>query len=179
VATEPAIAPVAIPAAVSDEPQPAKQPLQASAAPSPVASPSLAVVEPANPAVAALTPAAAEQKSEPASEPDVVAAAPEPLPPPAWHDGYYTGWGQSAHGDIEASVTIRNGRIVNAGIVRCETRYPCSVIDSIINQPVLLQSPEVDRISRATESADAYYWGLVEALKRSEAGPDIPAAASP
>jgi uncharacterized protein with FMN-binding domain len=98
--------------------------------------------------------------------------AEESAPPPAadWHDGYYTGWGQSFHGDIEARVTIKDGRIVEAGIATCATRYPCYVIDNILHQPVDRQSPEVDRVSRATESTDAYYWGLVEALKKAGAG---------
>ena len=66
-----------------------------------------------------------------------------------------------------ATVVIRDGRIVEAGIASCETRYPCDVIGDIIAQPVARQSPEVDRVSRATESADAYYYGLVEALKEA------------
>lgn len=65
-------------------------------------------------------------------------------------------------------MVIRDGRIVEAGIASCETRYPCDVIDKIIPQPVARQSPDVDRVTRATESADAYYFGLVEALKDAE-----------
>ena len=66
---------------------------------------------------------------------------------------------------------IRDGRIVEAGIASCETRYPCDVIGDIIAQPVARQSPEVDHVSRATESADAYYYGLVEALKEALLAP--------
>ena len=65
-------------------------------------------------------------------------------------------------------MVIRDGRIVEAGIASCETRYPCDVIDKIIPQPVARQSPDVDAVSRATESADAYYFGLVEALKDAQ-----------
>jgi len=102
---------------------------------------------------------------------------PGPLPEgfPGWRDGTYTGWGQSYHGDIEAEVVIEGGRIVRSGIATCATRYPCDVIWKIIFQPVVRQSPEVDRVSRATESADAYYYGLVEALKQAE----LPAEAAP
>jgi len=87
-----------------------------------------------------------------------------------WLDGYYTGWGQSRHGDIQAFVTIEAGRITNAGVASCETRYPCSVIEDILLQPIALQGPDVDRVSRATESADAYYTGLVVALEHAETG---------
>ena len=65
-------------------------------------------------------------------------------------------------------MVIRDGRIAEAGIASCETRYPCDVIGDIILQPVARQSPDVDRVSRATESADAYYFGLVEALKDAQ-----------
>lgn len=104
-----------------------------------------------------------------------VVPAPTPEAPPTpiarWRDGTYTGWGTSRHGDIKAQVVIRDGRIVEAGIASCETRYPCDVIGDIIAQPVARQSPEVDVVSRATESADAYYFGLVEALKEAQIPP--------
>jgi uncharacterized protein with FMN-binding domain len=112
---------------------------------------------------------------EVAPEPDPPApAAPDPAVAAAsgWRDGTYTGWGQSYHGDIEAEVTIRDGRIVASGVATCATRYPCDVIYTILEQPVARQSPEVDRVSRATESADAYYYGLVEALKQAQAPAD-------
>jgi len=134
-----------------------------------------AAPESANPAVIVLAPIAVEQASEPAPVADVAETSGIP-PLPVWRDGYYTGWGQSRHGDIEAWVTIRQGRIIDAGILNCDTRYPCSVIDDIIHQPVDLQSPDVDKVSRATVSANAYYWGLVEALKKAEIMPTVPAA---
>jgi uncharacterized protein with FMN-binding domain len=107
----------------------------------------------------------------PEPDADVVVETSDTPPPPTWRDGYFTGWGQSRHGDIEAWVTIKQGRIVEAGILNCDTRYPCSVIDTIIHQPVDLQSPDVDTVSRATVSANAYYYGLVEALKKAEIAP--------
>jgi uncharacterized protein with FMN-binding domain len=110
--------------------------------------------------------------SEPA--PEVVADAPPAL---VWRDGSFRGWGQSRHGDIEAYVTIRQGRIIDSGILTCDTRYPCSVIDTVLLQPVELQAPDVDAVSRATVSANAYYWGLVEALKKAEIAPSAPATA--
>jgi uncharacterized protein with FMN-binding domain len=110
--------------------------------------------------------AALAAQSVPAPMPDA-----PPAPSANWRDGTYTGWGTSRHGDIKAQVVIRDGRIVEAGIASCETRYPCDVIGDIIAQPVARQSPEVDRVSRATESADAYYYGLVEALKEALIAP--------
>jgi uncharacterized protein with FMN-binding domain len=110
--------------------------------------------------------AAAAAVAEPAEpEPAPVATA-DALPVPAaiWRDGSYTGWGTSRHGDIKAQVVIRNGRIVESSILSCETRWPCDVISTIFDQPVERQSADVDRVSRATESANAYYFALVAAL---------------
>jgi uncharacterized protein with FMN-binding domain len=90
-----------------------------------------------------------------------------PLPEAKLVDGTYTGWGQSYHGDIEVRVVIRSGRIVESAIATCATRYPCDVIDRIIDQPVRQQNTQVDSVSRATESSDAFYYGLVEALKQA------------
>ena len=149
---------------------PSKEALESKPATSP---PGLSSSAPALPAVAATpaanaiaAPVAFEDQPGPASTPDT-----PPAPSANWRDGTYTGWGTSRHGDIKAQVVIRDGRIVEAGIASCETRYPCDVIGDIIAQPVARQSPEVDHVSRATESADAYYYGLVEALKEALIAP--------
>lgn len=105
-----------------------------------------------------------------AIEPEPASLAPPDsaaTPSGNWRDGTYTGWGTSRHGDIKAQVVIRNGRIVESSIASCETRYPCDVISTIIHQPVERQNPDVDHVSRATESADAYYFGLVDALTQA------------
>ncbi|MDQ2639028.1 MAG: hypothetical protein M3Y79_00360 [Pseudomonadota bacterium] len=118
--------------------------------------------------------------SIPAAEPEAAVdaqAEPETRTEPYWRDGTFTGWGTSRHGDIKAQVVIRDGRIVESAIVSCETRYPCDVIEKIIPQPVQWQSPEVDRVSRATESADAYYYALVNALAEAVVEPTLQAAA--
>ena len=98
-----------------------------------------------------------------------IAIAREPTSASAakWRDGTYTGLGDSPHGDIEARVVIKDGRIVEAGIATCDTRYPCSVIDPLIHQPLERQSPDVDYMSHATESSDAYYYALVAALENA------------
>ena len=83
-------------------------------------------------------------------------------------DGTYTGWGTSRHGDIEAAVTIKEGRIVDAYITQCMTRYSCSRIASIIPQVVQRQSAEVDYVSGATQSTDAFYYAIVEALRKAK-----------
>lgn len=95
----------------------------------------------------------------------------EPVPPaaePMWKDGTYTGWGYSRHGDIEASVVIEAGRIASATISQCRTRYSCSVIDRLPPQVAQRQSPNVDYVSGATQSADAFYGAVVAALNKAK-----------
>jgi uncharacterized protein with FMN-binding domain len=122
-------------------------------------------------------------ESVPTAASPVVAAAPPPDAPPAspppadtvtapaapaaskWRDGTYTGWGDSRHGSIEATVVIRAGRIADAYISRCLTRYSCSWIDHLQIQVVDRQGPEVDFVSGATQSVNAFYYAVVEALK--------------
>jgi uncharacterized protein with FMN-binding domain len=82
-------------------------------------------------------------------------------------DGTYSGWGTSRHGDIQAAVEIQGGRIVKAYITQCLTRYSCSRIASIIPQVVDRQSAEVDYVSGATQSTDAFYYAIVEALSKA------------
>jgi uncharacterized protein with FMN-binding domain len=172
-------------AAINVEAQPHLQPAAEQKTPGPM-TPVKVDAAPTLPAVAskqaakpdAAVVAAVETKAEPATATtptaEVVAAPDEGQPPATierrWKDGYYTGWGQSRHGDIQAFVRITDGEITEAGIATCETRYPCSVIEDILMQPVALQGPDVDKVSRATESADAYYYGLVMALENAETG---------
>ena len=114
-------------------------------APTPVAAPVVAVVAP--------TPAPAP--------------APPAAPKPKWKDGTYTGWGTSRHGDIEARVVIEGGRIQGATISQCLTRYSCDVIDMLPPQVAARQSADVDYVSRATQSADAFYYAVTEALNKA------------
>jgi uncharacterized protein with FMN-binding domain len=124
-----------------------------------------------------------------AAPPSAVSPAPSPTPPPAatppavtapttaapitdasgtvlkWRDGTFSGWGTSRHGDVEVTLIIERGRITTAAISRCLTRYSCSWIAHLQPQVVERQSPEVDNVSGATESANAFYYAVVEALK--------------
>ena len=102
--------------------------------------------------------------------PAAVDATPaEPVAPPAskLHDGTYLGWGSSRHGDIQASVVISGGRIVSATIAQCLTRYSCSWIDALPPQVVSRQSANVDYVSGATQSSDAFYGAVAQALAQA------------
>ena len=83
-------------------------------------------------------------------------------------DGVFYGWGTSRHGDIQAEVEIKNGRIVSASIAQCLTRYSCSWIAALPAQVVSRQSTDVDYVSGATQSTDAYYYAVVDALLKAK-----------
>jgi hypothetical protein len=101
---------------------------------------------------------------EPVATPTIVepppTPAPTPTPPaaPKWN----------RHGDIQATVAIENGKIVYAAITVCATRYPCDVIAKLPGQVLERQSPEVDFVAGATESTNAFYYAVVEALKKAK-----------
>ncbi len=126
-----------------------------------------ASIEPPEPliAVAQVVAPVTNQVPAPSIAPTVLPAAPAKT---IWKDGTYTGWGYSRHGNIEAAVVIEGGRIASASISQCRTRYSCNVIDRLIPQVAQRQSPDVDYVSGATQSADAFYGAVVEALSKAK-----------
>jgi len=135
-----------------------------------------------SPAVASSVPAVASRTAQPTLPPAVTQPADPSSPPPQrkaeeagiappapiWKDGTYSGWGDSQHGDMEATVVIKAGRIVSATISQCRTLYSCSVIDRLPPQVAERQSADVDYVSGATESAEAFYGAVVEALDQAK-----------
>lgn len=130
----------------------------AAVTPTPVAS------APAVPAPAAPVATAASAGSAPPTP----ATPPEAAAAPKWKDGTYTGWGTCRHGDIQAEVVIESGRITSAKIVQCLTRYSCNVIGPLPPEVIQRQSAEVDYVSGATQSANAFYYAVVEALGKAK-----------
>ncbi len=106
------------------------------------------------------------------------ASGPPATPAARWRDGIYSGHGDSPHGDLDVRVVIRDGRIVEAAIETCNTRYPCELLNPLVRQSVLIQSSNVDYVSHATESSEAYNDGLVEALNKALYPPPVKETAS-
>jgi uncharacterized protein with FMN-binding domain len=100
--------------------------------------------------------------------PAAAPAAPAAAEAAKWKDGTYKGWGTCRHGDIEAQVVIAGGRITSASISQCLTRYTCDVIGRLPPQVLQRQSAEVDYVTGATESANAFYYAVVEALGKAK-----------
>jgi uncharacterized protein with FMN-binding domain len=116
------------------------------------------------------SPASTTNPSAEAAAPPAVAAK------NVYKDGVYLGWGSCRHGDIEASVTIQDGKIALVAISQCLTRYSCGWIAPKIpggglpdlpSQVVERQGPKVDYVSGATESSYAFADAVVAALSKA------------
>ncbi len=82
-------------------------------------------------------------------------------------DGTYSGTGTSRFGSISVSVTIQSGRITNVAITRATTSFPVSRIASLPGQVVARQSAQVDRVTGATYSSQAFRQAVQQALSQA------------
>jgi uncharacterized protein with FMN-binding domain len=140
--------PAAQPAPVANVPAPTPAPAPAPASPTPARDSSRNVVAPAAPAA----------DSAPAGDKDKARLK----------DGIFFGWGTSRHGDIQAGIEIKNGRIISAFISECLTQYSCSWIQMLPSQVIARQSADVDFVSGATQSTNAFYYAVTDALKKAK-----------
>jgi uncharacterized protein with FMN-binding domain len=84
-----------------------------------------------------------------------------------YKDGTYAGSGYSRHGGVQAQVTVQSGKIVSAAIIQTSTRYPASAIASLPSAVVAQQSTNVQLVSGATDSSDAYLQAISSALQQA------------
>ena len=140
----------------------------------PVVSAPVVIATPARTPVVESAPVAVPTPSPVSAPAPVATKPPEPaarLNEPTvakWKDGTFYGWGTSRHGDIQAAVIIKDGRIANALISQCLTQYSCSWIVALPPQVVGRQGPEVDYVSGATQSTNAFYYAVMQALQRAK-----------
>lgn len=87
----------------------------------------------------------------------------------AYRDGTYTGSGTSRRGNVSVSVTIQSGRIANVTISSITTQYPVARIAALPAQVVARQSGQVDNVSGATYSAQAFSLAVQAALSTASA----------
>jgi uncharacterized protein with FMN-binding domain len=150
------------PAPASVVPVPATPGASADSTPPPAAQPGVTPV----PAVPA-TPPTPEAQPTANAAPDEIAPI-TPPPPGRFKDGTYQGRGSCIHGDIQAQVVVKNGRIIEATISSCETRYSCDWLDPILPQVAARQSAFVDYVSGATDSTDAFSAAVTDALLKAQ-----------
>jgi hypothetical protein len=139
---------------------------------------SLTPIAPAVPAAPPPTPTPGDVPSAQGFDAESIQGIAQPgidAPPPGpqivrgqYKDGTYTGWGYCRHGDIQASVVVEAGKIVSARVAQCRTRYSCNWIEPLYPQVVQRQNAEVDYVSGASESSDAFHDAIAEALAKAK-----------
>jgi uncharacterized protein with FMN-binding domain len=163
----PILPPVQVPSA--PKPQEKRSPRRVAATRAPQTAQVISVApQAAASAPAIVVPALPAPPVEPPTAAPEPPAAPVAPPKPVYKDGTYLGWGTSRHGDIQAQVVIEDGRIKAATIAQCLTRYSCNVIVTLPPQVAQRQSPETDYVSGATQSTNAFYYAVVEALSKAK-----------
>ncbi|QCR08964.1 FMN-binding protein [Brenneria rubrifaciens] len=83
-----------------------------------------------------------------------------------YKDGTYTGKGQGKEGEIEVSVSIKDGQIVNAEVVKHEDTEALmmGVVDNVVPELIEKQDiNDVDAVTGATMSSD----GVINAIKQA------------
>ena len=105
-----------------------------------------------------------------ATPPAVPTAAAVAAAPASYKDGTYTGQGSSRRGDVWVSIQIQAGRIAQVSITRSTLQYPLRDIAGLPNQVVQRQSAQVDIVSRATYSSQAFRGAVAQALASAIGG---------
>jgi uncharacterized protein with FMN-binding domain len=138
------------------QPASASTPTPVVGASAPVATAPVATPAPAASPTAAPSPTAASSTSTAATA-------------SAYKDGTFTGSGTSRRGGIGVSVTIQSGTITNVQITAVSTQYPVSRIASLPATVVKQQTANVNVISGATYSSQAFKQAVQQALSVAQA----------
>jgi uncharacterized protein with FMN-binding domain len=108
--------------------------------------------------------------TNPTSTPAVVVGASAPATPTTstrYADGTYSGTGTSRFGNVSVSVTTSGGKITNVQITRVTTSYPVSRIASLPAQVVQKQTANVNAVTGATYSWQAFKQAVQQALAQA------------
>lgn len=83
-------------------------------------------------------------------------------------DGTYLGEGRSQFGSVFVTVMVEGGRIANVWINAVTTTFPSQTIDGLRNQVVSRQSTNVDIVTGATGSSNAFVEAIQAALRQAQ-----------
>jgi uncharacterized protein with FMN-binding domain len=101
--------------------------------------------------------------------PPVARATATAVPGTSYKDGTYSGMGSSRRGNVWVSVTVTNGRIGSVTITRSTLQYPVRDIAGLPAQVVQRQGAQVDIVSGATYSSQAFRTATSQALAQAQA----------
>jgi uncharacterized protein with FMN-binding domain len=88
-------------------------------------------------------------------------------PTGAYRDGTYTGSGDSRRGGFSVAVTIHGGRIADVKITDAWTQYSPSRVAALPAQVIARQAAQVDRVTGATYSVQAFQQAVQQALAQA------------
>ena len=94
-------------------------------------------------------------------------AAPAAAAQGAYKDGTYTGQGTSRRGGVVVNVVVQSGRIATVTITQSTLQYPLRDIAGLPAQVVQRQTAQVDTVSRATYSSQAFKGAVSQALSKA------------
>ena len=89
--------------------------------------------------------------------------------PSTYANGTFSGSGTSRFGNVNVSVSVSNGKIANAQITSVTTKYPASRIASLPGQVVQNQTANVNLVTGATSSSQAFKQAVQQALAQAQA----------
>ena len=85
----------------------------------------------------------------------------------ALRDGTYSGTGSNFLGDVSVAVTVASGRISQVQITACNMHYPEYWIDGLPAEVLAAQSTNIDFVSGATASSQAFTDAVTQALSQA------------
>jgi uncharacterized protein with FMN-binding domain len=144
-----------------------------SAAPAIAAQPSAIATSASSPATAVPTATSVATATAPATI--TVPAASATTAPAAtaavtgYKDGTFTGQGTSRRGGLTVAVSVQSGAITNVQITSVNTEYPVSRIASLPGAVVKQQTANVNVVSGATYSSQAFKQAVQQALTLAQA----------
>jgi uncharacterized protein with FMN-binding domain len=109
-------------------------------------------------------PPVAQAPSQPAAQ----AAAQPGAATATYRDGTYTGSGTSRRGGFTVAVTILGSKITDVQFTRVTTQYPVSRVAGLPAQVIARQSAQVDRVTGATYSVQAFQQAVGSALAQAQ-----------
>jgi uncharacterized protein with FMN-binding domain len=87
----------------------------------------------------------------------------------SYKDGTYRGQGTSRRGGVSVAVTVQSSTITNVQITSVNTEYPVSRIASLPAAVVKQQTANVNTVSGATYSTQAFKQAVQQALALAQA----------
>ncbi|WP_246294481.1 FMN-binding protein [Paenibacillus planticolens] len=84
-----------------------------------------------------------------------------------YKEGTYTGTGSNRRGSIEATVTIKNDRITDVEISHFAMHYTIDDVEGLPQEVVQKQSAQVQNVSGATYSTQAFKDAIQDALSQA------------